>query len=253
MACSSPNYGIDAPAVLRRFFLLGLAGVLVGLGCLLAVKNGFAPWLRFLLFPFLCMGAWFMLTAAVMLWGSKKGKLRLRDKILSAIPWRGDELVLDVGCGHGLLLVGAAKRLRDGKAIGVDLWQEEDQAGNSRQATWANVQIENVANRVELKEGDARNLPFANNTFDVVLSSWALHNIYDQAGRETAVNEIVRTLKPGGRLVILDIKHTREYAQTLEQNRMLNVQRDGPKLLFVIPTFVLSATKPTFERSPVVQ
>jgi hypothetical protein len=38
-----------------------------------------------------------------MLWGSKVGKLRLRDKVLNALRWRGDETVLDVGCGHGLL------------------------------------------------------------------------------------------------------------------------------------------------------
>ena len=45
--------------------------------------------------------------------------------------------VLDVGCGHGLMLIGAAKRIPRGKAIGVDLWQKEDQAGNSKEATVA--------------------------------------------------------------------------------------------------------------------
>src|SRR5439155_13314827 len=100
--------------------------------------------------------------------GSKVGKLRFREKLLSEIPWRGDEQVLDVGCGHGLMLIGAAKRLKTGKAIGVDLWQKEDQAGNSREATWENIALENVAERVELKDGDARQLPFADGSFDVV-------------------------------------------------------------------------------------
>ena len=77
-----------------------------------------------------------------MLWGSRVGKLRLRDKLIGSIPWRGDELVLDVGCGHGLLLIAAAKRLRGGKAISVDLWKNQDQADNSREATWRNVEIE---------------------------------------------------------------------------------------------------------------
>jgi cyclopropane fatty-acyl-phospholipid synthase-like methyltransferase len=58
-----------------------------------------------------------------MLWGSKFVKFRLRDKWLNSISWCGDEKVLDIGCGHGLMLIGAAKRLRDGKAIGIDLWQ----------------------------------------------------------------------------------------------------------------------------------
>jgi ubiquinone/menaquinone biosynthesis C-methylase UbiE len=178
-----------------------------------------------------------------MIWGSKIGKLRLRDRVLDALPWRGDELVLDVGCGHGLMLIGVAKRLRDGRAIGLDLWQKADQAGNSREATWQNVEIENVAERVELKDGDARSLPFADNTFDVVVSSWALHNIYEAAGRETAVREIVRVLKPGGRLVLTDIRHTREYAKVLQAAQMREIKRSGPNFLFFIPSFTLTATK----------
>jgi len=38
--------------------------------------------------------------------------------------------VLDVGCGRGLLLIGAARRLTTGKAVGVDIWQAEDRVGN---------------------------------------------------------------------------------------------------------------------------
>src|SRR5215208_5553655 len=54
---------------------------------------------------------------------SKVGKYRECERLLDSIPWRGDEIVLDVGCGRGLLLVGAAKRLRTGRAVGVDIWQ----------------------------------------------------------------------------------------------------------------------------------
>jgi ubiquinone/menaquinone biosynthesis C-methylase UbiE len=179
-----------------------------------------------------------------MLWGSKFGKSRLRDKVLNALTWRGDENVLDVGCGHGLLLIGAAKRLRTGKAVGIDLWKQEDQAGNSREATWQNVQIEGVAPRVELKDGDARKLPFPDASFDVTVSSWALHNIYSRSGRDQAVREIVRTLKPGGRLIIIDIRHTAEYAEVLRANHMTEVKRSWPTFIFVIPTVVLTATKP---------
>ncbi|MGD0388680.1 MAG: class I SAM-dependent methyltransferase [Tepidisphaeraceae bacterium] len=178
-----------------------------------------------------------------MIWGSKVGKLRLRDKLIGSIPWRGDELVLDVGCGHGLLLVAAARQLRSGTAIGIDLWKNEDQADNSREATWRNVQLENVAARVELRDGDAQKLDFPDDTFDVVLSSWALHNIYNQPGRAAAVREIVRVLKPGGRLAIADIRHTREYASVLKDCPMFDIKRTGPNFLFVMPTFRLTATK----------
>ena len=97
---------------------------------------------------------------------------------------------------------------------------------------------------MELRDGDARRLPFDDSHFDVVLSSWALHNIYDQAGRNAAVREVVRVLKPGGRLAIIDIRHTSEYARVLQESRVADIRRLGPNFLFVIPTFTLTATKP---------
>ena len=112
-----------------------------------------------------------------MTWGSRVGKLQLPDRVLAKIPWHGDEQVLDVGCGHGLMVIGAAKRLSTGKATGIDIWEKEDQAGNSAAATQANVDREGVAARVELRDADARALPFADASFDVILSSWALHKI----------------------------------------------------------------------------
>jgi arsenite methyltransferase len=197
-------------------------------------------WLRFLWIPAVI----FLLQGLVMVWGSRLGKFQVRDKLLNSIAWQRNEKVLDVGCGHGLLLIGTAKRLREGKAVGIDLWQKQDQAGNSREATLLNVRLENVADRVELVDGDARKLPFDENSFDVVVSSWALHNIYDRAGRDTAIREIARVLKPGGRILIIDIRHTWEYAEILRQSKMSEVRRTGPNFLFLIPSFTLTARKP---------
>lgn len=86
--------------------------------------------------------------------------------------------MLDVGCGRGLVLNAAAQRLTTGKAVGIDLWNERDQSGNHPDATRKNAAIEGVAEKVEIITGDARHIPFANNTFDVVVSSLAIHNIY---------------------------------------------------------------------------
>src|SRR5262245_38854440 len=184
-----PNYGIDAPDVVVRFLVIGVVGLGFGVVSIIFLEMGKYRWLGFFVAPLVCIGCSLLLTAGAMFWGSKIGKLRLRDKVLDAVAWSGDERVLDVGCGHGLMLIGAAKRLRGGKATGIDLWQREDQAGNSREATWQNVQLEGVTDRVELKDGDARKLPFADGAFDLVLSSWALHNIYDRKQRLGAVGE----------------------------------------------------------------
>ena len=143
-----------------------------------------------------------------MVWDSKVGKLWARDRLLGGLALRGDETVLDVGCGRGLLLIGAAKRLTTGKAVGVDIWNAEDLSGNRPDATLENARLEGVAERVEVKDGDARRLPFADGAFDVVVTKDALHNIYNGAERDTAVREIARVLRPGCRLFFGDVRHT---------------------------------------------
>jgi arsenite methyltransferase len=244
MPAPAPNYGIDAPGVVRTFALIGTAGLAVAAAAALAL--GGSPGLQLALVNLgLWPGVTFLLTAAAMLHGSLRGKLRLREKLLAAIPWRGDERVLDVGCGRGLMLVGAAKRLTaGGKAVGVDLWQKEDLSGNHPDNTRANAAAEGVADRVEVADGDARRLPFPDAAFDVVLSSSAIHNIYDAAGRRKAVEEIARVTKPGGRVVIFDIRHTSEYAAAFRDLGWSAVGRSRPYFLFVIPARVVTARKP---------
>jgi arsenite methyltransferase len=224
-----PNYGFDAPYVAAAFFLLG------ALVIILSYRY------RFLRIS----AAIFLVECLIMVWGSKRGKFLIRDRLLNSISWRGDERVLDVGCGHGMMLLGAAKQLRDGKAVGIDLWRKQDQAGNSREATQLNAQLENVADRVELIDGDARKLPFDENSFDVVLSSWALHNIPDRVGRDTAIREIVRVLKPGGHVVIIDIRHTADYAKVMQDCKMSDVRRSTPNFMFLIPSITVTARKPS--------
>ncbi|HTK76524.1 MAG TPA: class I SAM-dependent methyltransferase [Gemmataceae bacterium] len=242
-APSRPNYGLDAPGVVRNLSLIGAVLVLLGMLSGTVAAGGSWGWLRYLQISFWAPGLALLLTAALMIWGSRVGKRRFRDRILDAIPWRGDEQVLDVGCGHGLMLLGAAKRLTTGKAVGIDLWQTEDQAGNSPAATMENARLEGVADRVELKDGDARKLPFADHSFDVILSSWALHNIYDRDGRAVAIREIARVLKPGGRAALVDIRHADEYAEVLRAAG-LDVRHAGPNFLFVIPSYTVWANKP---------
>jgi ubiquinone/menaquinone biosynthesis C-methylase UbiE len=242
---AAADYGLDAPLVVRRLAIWGSVAVLAGVAFSFLPVTGNVQWLHRWAPSCLTTGLGCGLTAIIMTWGSRVGKLQLRDRVLAGIPWRGDEQVLDVGCGHGLMAIGAAKHLTSGKAVGIDIWQTEDQAGNSAEATRANVECEGVTGRVELRDADARALPFADGSFDVILSSWALHNIYDQAERQKAVREICRVLKPGGRVAVTDIRHASEYVREFLDAGLVNVRRSWPNFLFVTPTTTVFAQKKT--------
>ena len=191
------------------------------------------------------IGVTFLVVAAVMVWSSRVAKLKLRDRLLDSLSWRGDETVLDVGCGRGLLLIGAAKRLKSSKATGVDIWQSEDLSGNSQEATLSNAKAEGVGGRVKIENADARKLPFPAASFDVVLSSLAIHNIDSSQERAKALREIARVLKPGGRVVIFDIFHTAEYAKAFQQLGLADVELSGPSFLWCVPNRTVTARKPS--------
>ncbi|QOY87866.1 class I SAM-dependent methyltransferase [Paludibaculum fermentans] len=230
-----PNYGLDAPRAVRNLFIVAALGILSLITRLLGV------WSRHDLIAVIArpligaglscgaMGLW-------MVYDSKIGKVREREDYLDKIVWRGDERVLDVGCGLGLFLIGAAKRLKTGRAVGIDLWQAEDLSGNTPAGTLNNATIEGVADKVEVHTGDARKLPFDDASFNVVLSSMALHNIYNAGERQTAAREIARVLKSGGRVLILDVRHINQYAATLRDAGLdaRCVQGIGAYLLTVI-------------------
>jgi ubiquinone/menaquinone biosynthesis C-methylase UbiE len=164
-------------------------------------------------------------TGLLMVWGSKVGKRRLARRAIDGLAFGGGQRILDVGCGHGLLLIAVAKKLGTGRAIGVDIWSERDQADNRPAVTLRNADLEGVRDRVRLCNGDARALPFADTSFDVVVSSLAIHNIAGSTDRAQVLQEIARVVRPAGRILIIDIARTAEYARVLRAAHFGEVQR----------------------------
>ena len=209
------EYGFDAPYV-PALMLLGSAPLWVG--AVHALVRGD-------LIGLAMMGLWaafLVFCAATFIFTTRSGKFVVWDELLTL---RGDEQVLDVGCGRGAVLLLAAQRLTTGKATGIDLWQAKDQSGNAREATQRNATAEGVG--VDLPTGDMRKLPFGDASFDVIVSSLAIHNVPDAAGREQSVKEIARVLKPGGRVLIADFKCVKDYAKTLRDAGLTDVQTKG--------------------------
>jgi arsenite methyltransferase len=243
MTRTKPDYGIDAPNVMRNLFLSGLLCLLLAIFLPQVVHIGTVSILTAPSFGWPAF--WLLLGACLFLLYVKFGKLRHRDFMLSMHTWRGNEQVLDVGCGRGLLLVGAAKHLNaGGQATGIDMWSNIDMGGNSEAATQKNLDLEGVASRCKLVTGYVQEAPFADASFDVIVSNLCLHNIYDRSTRLKALDEIVRVLKPGGLALISDYKRTGEYASVFA-NRGLQVKKRWGSFLTTFPPLrVIVARKP---------
>ncbi|WP_405162606.1 class I SAM-dependent methyltransferase [Nocardia sp. NBC_01499] len=155
---------------------------------------------------------------------SRVGKFKVWARILGDLALHGDEQVLDLGCGRGAVLLMAAELLPRGRAVGIDLWHP-DQTGNSPDATRRNAELEGVADRIEVETGDITRLPFADNTFDLIISNLVLHNIASNADRRAAIDEAVRVLRPGGRLAIADLLATHRYRARLRELGLTDVRR----------------------------
>ena len=225
------RYGIDAPRLLVIPILLVVVAVAQAVLTL-------TPW------PLIgaaaivaCMGSgWYT---------ARRGKFRVWAEILDGVGLQGDEQVVDIGCGRGAVLVLAAQRLETGRAVGVDLWTH-DQSGNSADATRRNMLAAGVADRVELQTADMTDLPLPSAAFDVVLSNVAVHNCDDPT---RAIVEMQRVLRPGGRLLVADLRKTKSYQHQLEQLGFEQISRTnlGPRMWWSgpwLPTHLVRGTRP---------
>jgi len=211
---TKPDYGIDAPGVIRNLFLAAL--IVLAIALFFPIVH-IGP-VTFLLRPMAWSSAPFLALGGVLMIGYVKwGKFRHRDRMLSLIPWTGTEMGLDVGTGRGLLMIGAAKKLTTGKSVGIDIWSAKDLTGNCPENTLRNAELEGVAAKVDVRSEDATKMSFPDATFDVVLSNVCIHNIPSREGRATACREIVRVLKPGGIALISDFIHLGEYTAAFRQ------------------------------------
>jgi arsenite methyltransferase len=240
-----PDYGLDAPNVVRNLIIaavLGFTPAVLAAVRLWSGELGFSIGRVSVTFALVPMGLGIGVTCAAMAvymaWSSKSGKVRERETLLDQVTWAGDERILDMGCGRGLMLIGAAKRAPRGSAVGIDLWQAEDLSGNRPEAALENARIEGVADRVRVETADMRDVPFPDASFDVIVSRAAIHNIYDPAGRAQAIHEIARLLAPGGRLILDDIRHIDEYEAALRAGGVSEVRRYGSAALAMLLTIV---------------
>lgn len=116
-----------------------------------------------------------------------------RRRVAGLCRTRRGSVALDACCGTGALIRELREVVGDGKVFGIDF------SDNMLELA---TRIYGSDERVSLIRGDVLNLPFRDESFDCVTAAYCLRNLKDvRAG----VRELVRVLKPGGRMVVLDL------------------------------------------------
>jgi arsenite methyltransferase len=140
---------------------------------------------------------------------SKRDVLRRRSLVRAALALEPGERVLDVGCGPGFYAVEIVEVVGpEGSVVAVDNAPAMLALAAKRCEGWDNV---------EFAEGDATGIPVGDGEFDAALSVQVLEYVEDIP---TALGEIHRALRPGGRVVIWDVDWSTVSINTSDPDRM---------------------------------
>ena len=201
--------GLDAPLVPILYIIVGL------LACLFALFSNYSGYLWTLFY-----GIIMVLGGLIFIHTSIRGKSMIWDSIIADLTIPENSKVLDLGTGHGLVLLKFAQHLSEkGHATGIDLWLNKDQSNNSLKNTNDIIESKKLSRVADVQTANMLDLPFEENQFDFVVTSLALHNIKPASARKDALNEADRVLKSGGMLIIVDTGHNKnEYISVLQSN-----------------------------------
>jgi arsenite methyltransferase len=231
-----PDYGLDSPLTVKAMFWRGAWTFAFGIALFVMNRAQYPDVSTRILIVLGLIALGFVGVGFVMVRSSRVGKLEAREKLLDALALTGEERVLDWGTGRGLMLVGVAKRLKSGRVTGLDFTAEAE-------AARANAKLEGVLEKVRVDGGDPLKLTYPDKHYDVVVSALALHQVADQGDRDQALSEMLRVLKPGGRLAIYDTLSTGQYAEALRATGAQSVELSSLSWAWCLPTRTVTARK----------
>lgn len=144
-----------------------------------------------------------------------------RDRILELTDSEPDDLAVDLGAGTGLLALALAPLVAEVTAIDISARMLRRLGQRARVAGLANVTT---------VEADLRRLPLGDESATLVVSNYAFHHL-DDAGKELALSEARRVLRPGGRLVVCDMMFSLSLEprdRRLVAEKVLAILKRGP-------------------------
>ena len=142
--------------------------------------------------------------------------------VLSHLDYDGQEKILEVGCGSGALIIRAALTWSKAKVIGIDYWGAV--YTYSKALCEKNAVSEGVASRCVFQHGDAKQLDFPDESFDVVISNYVYHNVsehYPQILYDKKALELKNKLPSD----LIEQKKQNQYTLLASASRSANMDR----------------------------
>lgn len=127
--------------------------------------------------------------------------VRWRKKVVKSVKKANPKKVLDIATGTGDLAIQIAKSTQ-AQITGFDLSAGMLEVGRKK------VTKEKLDDRIEMIQGDAENMPFENNSFDVITVAFGVRNFENL---KKGLDEIYRVLKPGGKFIILEFSQPESF------------------------------------------
>jgi SAM-dependent methyltransferase len=114
---------------------------------------------------------------------------------------RGNDRVLDAGCGSGRTTLSLSKVMKSGKITSLDRFDSDYIENGGKMLFERNIKIAGITDRVEICQGDVTAMEFKNEYFDAAISSFMVDHlgIY----KSDALRDINRVLKPGARFLLI--------------------------------------------------
>ena len=144
----------------------------------------------------------------------------LHERLVSQLP--SDARVLDVGCGGGQHAVQIAERRKDLRVVGIDI------STTMVRRARALAERAHVVDRVRFELGDAMDLKFESHSFDAVYCAGPLKQVPDKS---RVLRECHRVLRPGGRLLAMDVNRGCSYEDVVAFVNRTQLTRPGRLLL----------------------
>lgn len=136
--------------------------------------------------------------------------IQLYHRMTQSVDLKGKH-IMEIGCGRGGGLAYIARTFKPATALGIDLEQRATDFGNKH------FKVDGLS----FKQGDAQNLPFDDNAFDIVLNVESSHRYPEM---HKFLSHVERMLKPNGYFLFTDFRNTKQIPELLEMIKLFDFE-----------------------------